>query len=171
VKILYNYLSRIYKGYIQETLQIVSSYIVAGNRMIQARLNQYAAGLEELEAKLVLLDRSLAPDEDDGKTLLRLRHRLATDLGQQKLYRGFVLQKNREARELVDQGMEYLLGIKRVYDDLLSSPMESVKSVLKTLHFYKGKSQTLSTLLRLTSDLVADFQDLLNQLVALEKDS
>jgi len=171
VKILYNYLSRIYKGYIQETLQIVNSYIVAGNRITQTRLNQYAAGLEELEAKLVLLDRSLAPDEDDGKTLLRLRHRLATDLTQQKLYRGFVLQKNREARELVDQGMEYLIGIKRVYDDLLSSPMESVKSALKTLHFYKGKNQTLSTLLRLTSDLVADFQDLLNQLVALEKDS
>jgi len=171
VKILYNYLSRIYKGYIQETLQIVNSYIVAGNRIIQTRLNQYAAGLEELEAKLVLLDRSLAPDEDDGKTLLRLRHRLATDLTQQKLYRGFVLQKNREARELVDQGMEYLIGIKRVYDDLLTSPMESVKSALKTLHFYKGKNQTLSALLRLTSDLVADFQDLLNQLVALEKDS
>jgi hypothetical protein len=171
VKILYNYLSRIYKGYIQETLQIVNTYIVSGNRIIQSRLNQYAAGLEELEAKLVLLDRSLAPDEDDGKTLLRLRHRLATDLTQQKLYRGFVLQKNQEARELVDQGMEYLLGIKRVYDDLLSSPMENVKSVLKTLHFYKGKNQTLSILLRLTSDLVADFQDLLNQLVALEKDS
>ncbi len=171
VKILYNYLARIYKGYIQETLQIVNTYIVSGNRIIQTRLNQYAAGLEELEAKLVLFDRSLAPDEDDGKTLLRLRHRLATDLTQQKLYRGFVLQKNREARELINQGMEYLVGIKRVYDDLLSSPMESVKSVLKTLHFYKGKNQTLSTLLRLTSDLVADFQDLLNQLVALEKDS
>jgi len=171
VKILYNYLSRIYKGYIQETLQIVNTYIVSGNRIIQTRLNQYAAGLEELEAKLVLLDRSLAPDEDDGKTLLRLRHRLATDLTQQKLYRAFVLQKNREARELVDQGMEYLVGIKRVYDDLLSSPMESVKSLLKTLHFYRGKNQTLSTLLRLTSDLIVDFRDLLNQLVALEKDS
>lgn len=171
VKILYNYLSRIYKGYIQETLQIVNTYIVSGNRIIQTRLNRYAAGLEELEAKLVLLDRSLAPDEDDGKTLLRLRHRLATDLTQQKLYRGFVLQKNREARELVDQGMEYLIGIRRVYDDLLSSPMESVKSILKTLHFYKGKNQTLAALLRLTSDLIVDFQDLLNQLVALEKDS
>ncbi len=171
VKILYNYLSRIYKGYIQETLQIVNTYIVSGNRIIQTRLNQYAAGLEELEAKLVLLDRSLAPDEDDGKTLLRLRHRLATDLTQQKLYRAFVLQKNREARELVDQGMEYLVGIKRVYDDLLSSPMESFKSMLKTLHFYRGKNQTLSTLLRLTSDLIVDFRDLLNQLVALEKDS
>lgn len=171
LKILYNYLSKIYKGYIQETLQITNTYIVAGNRIIQTRLNQYAAGLEELEAKLVLFDRSLAPDEDDGKTLLRLRHRLATDLNQQKLYRNFVIQKDKEARELLDQGIEYLVGVKRVYDDLLASPMESVKSALKTLHFFKGKNQTLSGLLRVVSDLVVDFQELLSQLVALEKGS
>lgn len=171
LKILYNYLSKIYKGYIQETLQITNTYIVAGNRIIQTRLNQYAAGLEELEAKLVLFDRSLAPDEDDGKMLLRLRHRLETDLTQQKLYRNFVLQKDKEARELLDQGIEYLIGIKRVYDDLLASPMESIKSALKTLHFFKGKNQTLSGLLRVVSDLVVDFQELLSQLVALEKGS
>ena len=171
LKILYNYLSKIYKGYIQETLQITNSYIVSGNRIIQTRLNQYAAGLEELEAKLVLFDRSLAPDEDDGKTLLRLRHRLETDLAQQKLYRNFVVQKDKEARELLDQGIEYLIGIKRVYDDLLSSPMESIKSALKTLHYFKGKNQTLSGLLRVVSDLVVDFQELLSQLIALEKGS
>ena len=171
LKILYNYLSKIYKGYIQETLQITNTYIVAGNRIVQTRLNQYAAGLEELEAKLVLFDRSLAPDEDDGKMLLRLRHRLETDLTQQKLYRNFVLQKDKEARELLDQGIEYLIGIKRVYDDLLASPMESIKSALKTLHFFKGKNQTLSGLLRVVSDLIVDFQELLSQLVALEKGS
>jgi len=171
LKVLYNYLSKIYKGYIQETLQITNAYIVAGNRIIQSRLNQYAAGLEELEAKLVLFDRSLAPDEDDGKTLLRLRHRLETDLTQQKLYRSFVVQKDKEARELIDQGIEYLIGIKRVYDDLLASPMESIKSALKTLHFFKGKNQTLAGLLRVVSDLVVDFQELLSQLVALEKGS
>ena len=169
LKILYNYLSKIYKGYIQETLQITNTYIVAGNRIIQTRLNQYAAGLEELEAKLVLFDRSLAPDEDDGKMLLRLRHRLETDLTQQKLYRGFVLQKDKEARELIDHGMEYLAGVKRVFDDLLSSPMESIKSALKTLHFFKGKNQPLSNLLHLVSDVIADFQELLAQLVSLEK--
>ena len=169
LKILYNYLSKIYKGYIQETLQITNTYIVSGNRIIQTRLNQYAAGLEELEAKLVLFDRSLAPDEDDGKTLLRLRHRLETDLTQQKAYRNFVTQKDKEARELLDQGIEYLVGIKRVYDDLLFSPMESIKSALKTLHYFKGKNQTLSGLLRVVSDLVVDFQELLSQLVALEK--
>ena len=171
LKILYNYLSKIYKGYIQETLQIANTYIITGNRIIQTRLNQYAAGLEELEAKLILFDRSLAPDEDDGKNLLRIRHHLETDLNQQKLYRNFVIQKDKEARELIDQGIEYLFGIKRVYDDLLASPMESIKSVLRTLHFFKGKNQTLAGLLRVVSDLVADFQELLSQLVALEKGS
>ncbi|UCF98951.1 MAG: hypothetical protein JSV89_05265 [Spirochaetaceae bacterium] len=171
LKILYNYLSKIYKGYIQETLQITNAFILAGNRIIQTRLNQYAAGLEELEAKLVLFDRSIAPDEDDGKTLLRLRHRLDTDLNQQKLYRNFVIQKDKEARELVDQGIEYLVGIKRVYDDLIASPMESIKSALKTLHFFKGKNQTLANLLHVVSELVTEFQDLLSQLVALEKGS
>jgi hypothetical protein len=171
LKILYNYLSKIYKGYIQETLQIANTYIITGNRIIQTRLNQYAAGLEELEAKLILFDRSLAPDEDDGKNLLRIRHHLETDLNQQKLYRNFVIQKDKEARELIDQGIEYLIGIKRVYDDLLASPMESIKSVLRTLHFFKGKNQTLAGLLRVVSDLVADFQELLSQLVALEKGS
>jgi hypothetical protein len=169
LKILYNYLSKIYKGYIQETLQITNTYIVSGNRIIQTRLNQYAAGLEELEAKLLLFDRSLAPDEDDGRTLLRIRHRLETDLTQQKLYRNFVIQKDKEARELLDQGIEYLIGIRRVYDDLLTSPMESIKSALKTLHYFKGRHQTLSSLLRMVSDLVVDFQELLSQLIALEK--
>jgi hypothetical protein len=171
LKVLYNYLSKIYKGAIQETLQIANTYIVSGNRIVQTRLNRYAAGLEELEAKLVLFDRSFAPDEDDGKTLLRLRHRLATDLTQQKLYRGFVLQKDREARTLIDQGLEYLTGIRRVYDDLLTSPMESVKSALKTLHFHKGKNQTLAGILQLVSDRISEFQDLLTQVVALEKGS
>ncbi len=171
LKILYNYLSKIYKGYIQETLQITNAYIVSGNRIIQTRLNQYAAGLEELEAKLVLFDRSLAPDEDDGKTLLRIRHHLETDLAQQKQYRNFVIRKDKEAEELIEQGIEYLVGIKRVYDDLLASPMESIKSVLKTLHFFKGKNQTLAGLLRMVSDLIVDFHELLTQLVALEKGS
>jgi hypothetical protein len=171
LKILYNYLSKIYKGYIQETLQIANNYIVAGNRIIQTRLNQYAAGLEELEAKLVLFDRSLSPDEDDGKTLMRLRHHLDSDINHQKQYRSFVTQKDKEARQLIDQGIEYLIGIKQVYDDLLASPMQSIKSVLKTLHFYKGKNQTLAGLLRMVSELVVEFQELLSQLVELEKGS
>jgi hypothetical protein len=169
LKILYNYLARVYKSNIQDAVQVANMYVLSGNRLAQARLNQHAAGLEDLEARIVLLDRSLSPDEDDGKTLMRLRHRLATDINQQKLYRAFVTEKDQEARELIDQGSEYLLGIKRMFEEVLSSPAENMKSILRTLHFFKGKNVTLSTLLRGTSDLIGDFLDLLSQLLELEK--
>jgi hypothetical protein len=169
LKVVYNYLSRVYKGVIQDTLQTLNTYVLSGNRLILTRLNQCASGLEELEAKIVLFDRSLSPDEEDGKNLLRLRHRLGTDLTQQKLYRGFVTSKDREASELIEQGKEFLLGIRRVFDDLLASPVENVKSLLKTLHFHKGKHQTLASLLRASSDLIGEFLGLLDQLLKLEK--
>jgi hypothetical protein len=171
LKVLSNYLARLYKPTIQDAVQAANMYVLAGNRIAQARLNQSAAGLEELEAKIVLLDRSLSPDEDDGKTLLRLRHRLATDLNQQKLYRAFVTQKDREARELIDQGYDYLLGIQRLFEELLSSPAENLKSILRTLHFFRGRNVTLSGLLRGTADLVSDFLELLTQVLELEKGS
>jgi hypothetical protein len=169
LKVLYNFLSRIYKSTIQDAVQVANMYILVKNRIVYGRLNQSAAGLEELEAKILLFDRSLSRDEDDGKILMRLRHHLSTDLMQQKQYRSFVAQKDREARELVEQGYEHLLGIKRIFEELLVSPMENLKAVLRTLHFYKGKNVTLSVLLRGASELINDFLELLSQLLELEK--
>lgn len=169
--VLYNYLSKMYKGFIQEAVQTANSYVFAGNRIVQSRLLQSAGGLEELEARIVLLDRSLSPEEEDGKTLLQFRNRISADLTQQKLYRSFVMQKDKEARDLLSQGVEYLQSIRRHFEEIVASPVESVKAVLKTLHFYRGKNQTLSALLKATADLIGEFLDLLNQLLALEKGS
>jgi hypothetical protein len=167
--LLYNYLSKVYKGHIQESVQTASAYILANNRIVQSRLLQCAANLEELEAKIVLFDRSLAPDEDDGKALMRYRHRIGNDLSQQRLYRNFVAEKDKEARELFDLGEENLNAIKKILDEVITSPMESVKSILKTLHFHRGKNQTLLNLLKSTSDIIADFSSVMDQLEVLEK--
>jgi len=169
--LLYNYLSKVYKGHIQEVVQTASAYILANNRIVQSRLLQCAANLEELEAKIVLFDRSLAPDEDDGKALMRYRHRIGNDLSQQRLYRNFVAEKDKEARELFDRGDENLSGIKKIFDEIITSPMESVKSILKTLHFHRGKNQTLLSLIKSTSDIIADFSGVMDQLEVLEKGS
>ncbi len=167
--VMYNYLSKIYRGYIQEVLQIAGAYVLSNNRLVQSRLMQCAAALEELEAKIVLFDRSLSPDEDDGKAMMRYRHRISTDLTQQRYYKNFITQKDREATELLDKGIENLLAVKKIFDEISTSPMENVKSVLKTLHFHRGKNQTLSDLLKATSDIIAEFHSLLDQLLSIEK--
>jgi hypothetical protein len=167
--VLYNFLAKLYKGYIQEALQAANSYIFAGNRMVQTRLLQSAGGLEELEAKIVLLDRSLSPEEEDGRALSAFRSRITTDLSQQKLYRGLISQKDKEARDLLEQGTDALQSIKRHFDETVASPVESIKAILKTLHFSRGRNQTLAALLKSTADLIGDFLELLRQLSALEK--
>ncbi len=167
--VLYNFLSKIYKGYVQDAIQAANSYVFAGNRIVQTRLLQSAGGLEELEAKIVLLDRSLSPEEEDGRALTGFRTRISTDTSQQKLYRGFVAQKDKEARDLLEQGIDHLQSVKRHFDETVSSPVESIKATLKTLHFSRGRNQTLAALLKSTSELIGDFLELLRQLSALEK--
>jgi hypothetical protein len=167
--VLYNFLAKVYKGFVQEAIQAANSYVYAGNRIVQTRLLQSAGGLEELEAKIVLLDRSLSPDEEDGRALTAFRTRISTDSSQQKLYRGFIVQKDKEARDLLEQGIDHLQGIKRHFDETVSSPVESIKAALKTLHFSRGRNQTLAALLKSTAELIGDFLELLRQLSALEK--
>jgi len=169
LKILYNYLARKYKGTIQEGVQLSSAYVLSTNRLIQNRLMQCAAGLEELEAKIVLFDRSLSPDEDDGKALMRLKHGRSLDANDQKLYRSFISQKDREAFELIERGKEYLLGIKNIFNDIITSPMESVKSILKTIHFQRGRHETLLQILKRNAELIEEYYNFMDQLIALEK--
>jgi hypothetical protein len=169
--VLYNFLSKIYKGFVQEAIQAANSYVFPGNRIVQTRLLQAAGGLEELEAKIVLLDRTLSPEEEDGRALAAFRARVSTDTSQQKLYRGFVAQKDKEAHDLLEQGIDHLQSIKRHFDETVSSPVESIKAVLKTLHFSRGRNQTLAALLKSTAELIGDFLELLRQLSALEKGS
>jgi hypothetical protein len=171
LKVLYNYLSKLYKGYIQEAIQAANAYVFAGNRIAQTRLMQSAGGLEELEAKILLLDRSLSPEEEDGKALAAMRGRVGNDLTQQKAYRSFITLKDKEARELILKGIEYLQGIKRHFDEIAASTAESVKAVLKTLHFHRGRSVTLSSILKVSSEQIGEFLGLLDQLELLEKGS
>jgi hypothetical protein len=171
LNILYNYILQQFKGNVQEAVQIVASTVLANNRITQNRLTQNVSGLEDLEARIVLFDRSLSPDEEDGKQLGRFRFSVATDLLLQKSYRAFVVQKDREARDLIDKGKEYLTGIQKVFDEIRSSTFENTRSLLKTLHMHRGRNQTLAQILNVRADAIGTFVKLLDQLLELAKGS
>ncbi len=171
LSLIYNYLVSQYKGAIQEAVQVVANTALASNRITQNRLMQNVSGLEDLEAKIVLFDRSLSADEDDGKQLVRFRFNVATDLILQKSYRAFVIQKDREARDLVEKGKECLLGIKKIFDEIRTSTFENTRSLLKTLHMYRGKNQTMTQILNARSEGIGSFLNLLDQLYEIEKGS
>jgi hypothetical protein len=143
--------------------------VLANNRITQGRITQHTSTLEDLEARIVLFDRSLAPDEDDGKQLARFRFTIATDILVQKSYRSFLMQKDREARDLIEKAVDALGGLKRVLDEIRTSAFENIRSLLKTLHSWHGRSQTLGQILNARSEGIAAFLKLLDQLMELEK--
>jgi hypothetical protein len=169
--LVYNYLLQQFKGAVQEAAQLVASTVLANNRIMQSRLSQNISGLEDLEARIVLFDRALSPDEDDGKQLAKFRFNVATDLLLQKTYRAFIQQKDRDARDLIDKTRDFLTAIRKTFDEFRTSAFENTRSLLKTLHMYRGRNQTLGQILNARSESIGVFLKLLDQLLEMEKGS
>jgi len=167
--LLYNYLQQQFKGVIQEAAQLLGATALANNRITQNRLTLAISNLEDLEARIILFDRSLSPDEDDGKTLVRFRSNLATDLLSQKGYRAFIIQKDGEGRDLIEKARENLVSVRRIFEEVRLSTFETTRSTLKTLHVFRGRNQTLGQILTSRSDAIGAFLALLDQLVEVEK--
>ncbi len=167
--LLYNYLQQQFKGVVQEASQLLAATVLANNRITQNRLTQAISNLEDLEARIILFDRSLSADEEDGKQLARFRANLETDLISQKAYRAFVIQKDREGRDLIEKARENLAGVRRIFEEIRLSTFENTRSVLKTLHVYRGRNQTLGQVLTTRSDAIGTFLYLMDQLVDVEK--
>jgi len=167
--LLYNYINKIYREFIQQVVELVSPYFFANNKRNQNKLLQFASALEEVEDKIIWFDRSLSPEEDDGKTLSRLKYNIATDLTHQKLYKSFLVEKERDAHNMVEKGIECFTGYKELFDELLNTPTENIQNVLKTIVVWNNKQYTIKQLLALVSLSLGEFLSLLLQVQELEK--
>ncbi len=72
-------------------------------------------------------------------------------------------------RDLIEKAVDALGGVKRVFDEIRTSAFENIRSLLKTLHSWRGRSQTLGQILNARSEGIAAFLKLLDQLMELEK--
>ncbi|HUI69005.1 MAG TPA: DUF5312 family protein [Spirochaetia bacterium] len=167
--VLYNFLLQQFKGVVQEAAQLLSATALTNNRITQNRLAQAVSNLEDLEARIILFDRSLSPVEDDGKQLAHLRANLSSDLLSQKGYRGFVIQKDKEGRDLIDKARENLELVRRVFEEVRLSTFENTRAMLKTLHLYRGRNQPLGLVVATRSEAIGAFLRLLDQLLAIER--
>ncbi len=165
---LYNYLVQQFRGAMQEAAQLIGVTLLVNNRLLQNRISLSIAGLEDLEARIVLYDRSLSSDEEDGRILAHYLDTLANDPTTQKAYRSLVAQKDREARELIDKSKEYLATLRGIFDDLIERSTEGSRSLLKTLHVYRGKQQTIAQVLTARSEAIGTFLRVLDQVSRLE---
>ena len=143
--------------------------VLRQNRITLNRLLVHVATLEDLETKIRMLDESLSPDEEDGKLFTRIRYTLASDATHQRLYRSLINQKDNEVKSLIERSKEALLGLKKMFDEFITSPMESFKQKLQSYHYIDGRSQKLIDVLQDRADKIEKFQNLLYEISRIEK--
>jgi hypothetical protein len=82
-----------------------------------------------------------------------------------------VSQKDRDARDLIDKTREFLTAVRKIFDDIRTSTFENTRSLLKTIHLYRGRNQTLGQILNARSEVIGVFLKLLDQVLEIEKGS
>lgn len=169
VHLLFNYARHFYKEYVREGVQVLERGILSQNRITRDRLLQYATAVEDIENRTVSFDYSLSPDSEDGKLFQRLRFTLAQDKSQQRMYRTFVLQKDREVQAILDRGLDAIRGLAGVLDEIVNSRSEAISSQLNNHYYVRGKPLPLQQLLVERRNHLNKFAGLFDQVVKLEK--
>lgn len=167
--LLNNYIIHNYRGEIQELVQILSRGVLKQNRIAVNRLLVHAAAVEDLADKIKEFDNSLSPDEEDGKLFQRLRHSLSSDVTHQRLYRTLVAQKDKEVNSIKSKASESFEGLKKIFDEIRNSPMQSMKQQLNSHYYIEGRTIQLRKLLDKASEDIDKFIQIFMQIQKIEK--
>lgn len=171
LNLIYNFIAWYYHDYIQEIVQILSMGLLKHNRIPLGRLLANAATLEDIEDKIRQFDLSLSSDEEDGKLFQRLRVSMAGDPSHQRLYRNLITQKDKTAQGFIDRGLESFYGLKKIFEEILTSPTEMIKQRLTGFYYVRGKSESLNDLLSSRNAAIDKFANLLRSISRIEKGS
>ena len=124
--------------------------------------------MQELEEKIRLSDKSLSPEEEDGKIFHKLRMSLASEPAQQRMFRSMVVHKNREVKALLDWGEEALGGLERILSELESTSLNNLKVELNKHYLIKGRSTTLISIIKSRRKHLQEFRNLLAHVLKME---
>lgn len=167
--LLSNYVLHYYKDYLNESVQILNRGVLSQNLITRDKLLQHSTVVEDMDLRLAAFDYSLSPDSKDGKLFHRLRFTLSQEPNHERMYRTLILQKDREVESLIDRAVEALTGLKNVFEEIVFSSADTLKSQIDDSYFIKGKPLALSHILKERIGHLQRFNTILDQVYRLEK--
>ncbi len=146
--LIYNFIESYYKGgVIQSIVRVLERGVLSQNRLMKDNMLQYASSIEDIAERIRIFDDSLSPDSEEGKVFHKLRFSMTKDISQQKIFRKIVIQKDRDAKNLCEAGIDALAGLRRVLGEVNKSTNDAVIEQLKQHYLINNKPVVLQDLL------------------------
>jgi len=167
--ILYGFIVARYRKDIQEFIRLLNRVFPQRDKDTSGELAFHAAGVEDVADKIKAFDERFSPDADDGKNFLRLRYAVEKDKEQHKPYRVFVAQKDREAKELLNKGIEHIQAVYHVFRTLTDEPTTGLEERFAAYEAGSARGNPLANRLASHADTLENFLKLMNQLIAMDE--
>ncbi len=130
LNILYNFVRTVFSESDQEFVRHVARLFPTRRREAANDLLLHTNGLIDIGERIRALDRSFAPDLENGKTFFRLRYGAEKDPSLHPTYRNFVAGIDRQTKTLLEDGLSFLRQIESLLREIPEAASPSVKERL-----------------------------------------
>ena len=169
LNLLYSFLRFVYRGRMQEMVRTLARVLPSRQRETAGDLLIHVSGTEATLADLEHFDESFSPDSEDGRAFYRIRYAVEKDVTLHRSYRNIVQQKDREARGLVDRGMEHLRGMISVCTVILQGLSDQFRQSYADIDSRVNSIDGLDRLLDLQLGKLVHFETLMKQAIVMEE--
>ena len=168
MELLLNYLVYYYNERIRHIIDLSTKTILAQDKITATNLMMQISTIDDAYVKIQEFDKSLSPDMEDGKLFLRLRYGLANDNAYLKMYKSFIIQKNKTSEDIILRCIEAFDNIVKTYSELLNSTQFEIKNSLAAHYNVDGKVKSFREFLMDAVDNIRYFKGLLAQVQKVE---
>lgn len=130
---LHGYIRQIFIPMHGELFRNIARIVPERMREVQNVFTFQTSALEDLMIHMERIDDFFNPVTEDGKVFYRTRVNALRDLVQQKAYRTLVSQRDQEAKEILDRGLEAFRSINEAIEALVGAKIDSVQAELSKL--------------------------------------
>lgn len=169
LEILFNYLDYYYNNIYRSMIDVVARIVFSQDKITINSVMVQLSALDDIYIKIQDFDKSLAPDEEDGKLFLRLRYGLGNDNAYLKMYKTFVAERNRTTKDIINKSLDAFDSLLKIFSQLVSSPSYEVKKTLKSFYMINGKTVSFKDHITGCMDNIKYFRTLLAQLRKFEE--
>ncbi|MCL2793220.1 MAG: DUF5312 domain-containing protein [Spirochaetaceae bacterium] len=168
MELLFNYLVHYYNERVRNIIDLSTKTILTQDKITATSLMLQISAIDDAYVKIQDFDKSLSPDMEDGKRFFRLRYGLTNDTAYLKMYKSFIAQKNKAAKDIIHRAIEAFDNIIKTYSELLNSSQLEIKNNLATQYNVDGKTKSFRDFLIESVENIRYFKNLLSQVMKSE---
>ncbi len=164
-----NFFNQYYKKQIFDIIHILYKTVLTKNPNLQTRFLELVKEIEKTTHEISVFDKTLNPDEEDGKTFSLLKNEIVKNYGLLRKYKNFISEKDLAAERLIFSCLDLIASIRKNFEQTLSNPADIIRLQLSSVYPHINRDKSLREIIKVLIADLSNLTSLLKQNLDVEK--